>query len=87
MTLKIASIRIEDTLLERVDQMAQLQERSRAWVINQAIAQYLDYEEWFVHTIEEGIAQADAGQLVSHETVKQKWKEKIANQMDADSQK
>ena len=87
MTIKIASIRIEDTLLERVDQMAQLQERSRAWVINHAIAQYLDYEEWFLRAIEEGIAQADAGQLISHETVKQKWKEKIANQMDASSDK
>lgn len=87
MTFKIVSVRIEDKLLKRIDQMAELQDRSRAWVINHAMQNYLDHEEWFIQAVEQGIAEANAGKLVSHQEVKQKWNKKIADSMDADRSK
>ena len=82
MNTKIASVRIDNTLLERVDFMAKLLERSRAWIINHAIQQYLEHEEWFIKAVEQGIEQAQTGQMVSHDAVKKQWENKFANQMD-----
>jgi predicted transcriptional regulator len=43
--------------------------RSRAWVINQAIERYLDYEEWFVSVVKRGLKEAETGEFAEHEAV------------------
>ncbi len=47
MATRTASIRLDREKLERLDRLAAALSRSRAWVINQSIDRYLDYEEWF----------------------------------------
>ncbi len=67
MTMRTASFRLDQSKIARLDGLAAAMDRSRSWVINQAIEQYLDHEEWFAGAVEEGIAAADRGDLVPHE--------------------
>jgi predicted transcriptional regulator len=82
MPLKATSVRLDDETLERVGQMAEAMERPRAWLMAQAIKQYVDREEWFISEVEKGIQAADEGRLVDHADVKSKWEAKRAAQMD-----
>jgi len=67
--MKTTTIRMDDTMLDRVDSMAKSLNRSRAWIISQAIERFLTYEEWFVREVEAGIAEARRGDLASPEEV------------------
>ena len=78
MAIRTASIRIDAATLERLDQLAKSLDRSRSWVITQAITHYLDDKEWFVNAVEEGIAAADRGELIPHAQVMAEVREKIA---------
>lgn len=51
----------------RLDRLASLTRRSKSYLTNEAVERYLLEEEAFVAAVEEGIAQADAGELVGHE--------------------
>ena len=59
--------------LKRVDSIARALSRSRAWVINEAVERYLDYEEWFVGEVVEGLKEAAAGEVVDHGEVVREW--------------
>ncbi len=67
MTMRTASIRLDEEKITRLDRLAAAIDRSRSWVVNQAIEQYLDHEEWFADAVKEGVASADRGDLVPHE--------------------
>jgi predicted transcriptional regulator len=67
--MKATTIRMEDTVLDRVDSLAKSVNRSRTWVINQAVEHFLSYEEWFVREVESGIKEAEAGSLATRDEV------------------
>ena len=69
MTARTTSIRVERDTLERLDRLARSMDRSRSWIVNRAIEQYLEYEDWFVAEVEKGIAAADRGELIPHAEV------------------
>lgn len=69
MTSRNISLRMEDEKIERLDRLAAELGRSRAWVLNQAAERYLDYEEWFARQVQAGIADARAGDTLSHDDV------------------
>ncbi len=72
--MKTTTIRIDDTVLERVDDLAKMLSRSRSWVINQAIDRFLDYEEWFVKEVEDGLAEVEKGEVATREEVEIKFR-------------
>ncbi len=74
---------MDSRTLKRVDGVARAMSRSRAWVINQAVERYLDYEEWFVAQVKEGLKEVEAGKVVEHEAVVKAWERKRATKMDA----
>ena len=82
MGLKATSVRLDEETLERVGQMAAAMDRPRAWLMAQAIKQFVEREEWFVKQVQEGIEAADAGDLIAHEDVRKKWEAKRASKMD-----
>lgn len=82
MTLKATSVRLDDETLKRIGQMAEAMDRPRAWLMAQAIKQFVEREEWFVKEVEKGIQAADEGRLVDHLDVKSKWEAKCAAKMD-----
>jgi len=82
MPLKATSVRLDEETLERVGQMAEAMDRPRAWLMAQAIKQYVTREEWFIREVEKGVKAADEGRLIDHADVKAKWEAKRAAQMD-----
>jgi len=82
MPLKATSVRLDDDTLTRIGQMAEAMNRPRAWLMAEAIKQYVAREEWFIREVEQGIKAADEGRLIDHADVKAKWEAKRAAQMD-----
>lgn len=82
MPLKATSVRLDDETLERVGQIAQSMDRPRAWLMAEAIKQYVNREEWFIREVERGVRAADEGRLMDHADVRAIWEAKRAAQMD-----
>lgn len=82
MRLKATSVRLDDETLERVGQMAKAMDRPRAWLMAEAIKQYVAREEWFILEVEKGVKAADDGRLIDHADIQVKWDAKRAAQMD-----
>ncbi len=82
MTLKATSVRLDDETLTSITQMAEAMDRPRAWLMAQAIKQYVERETWFINQVNKGVEAADQGRLTDHKDLKAKWEAKRANQMD-----
>lgn len=82
MSLKATSVRLDDDTLARIGQMAEAMDRPRAWLMAEAIKQYVIREEWFFREVENGVKAADEGRLIDHGDIKSKWEAKRAAQMD-----
>jgi len=82
-TEKTTTVRMQARSLKRVDGLAHAMSRSRAWVINQAVERYLDYEEWFVDEVKQGLKEAERGRVVEHDTVIKRWEGRRAARVDA----
>ncbi|MFL0798671.1 MAG: ribbon-helix-helix protein, CopG family [Cellvibrionaceae bacterium] len=82
MPLKATSVRLDDDTLQRIGQMAEALDRPRAWLMAEAIKQYVAREEWFIHEVEKGVKAAAEGRLMDHADIKAKWEAKRAAQMD-----
>ena len=66
----------------QLDALAQVLDRSRNWVISDAIDQYLDVQAWQMAQIQHGVEEADRGELVSHEEVSTEARAKIHKARD-----
>lgn len=78
----ILTVRIDESVRQRLEKLASATDRSKSYVAAQAINDYLDLHEWQVAQIHAGIAEAEEGQLVSHEKIMQEWEKKRANLLD-----
>jgi predicted transcriptional regulator len=67
--MKTTTVRLDDKMLDRVDGLAKVLSRSRSWVINSAIDRFLEYEEWFVLEVKDGLAEVEKGEVANHEEV------------------
>lgn len=64
------SLSIDDAVVQRLDTIAGSMNRSRSFAACEAIEHYLNYQEWFIKSVEAAIAQADAGgPFLTHEEV------------------
>ncbi len=67
--MKATTVRIDDDMLGRIDCLANMLSRSRSWVINQAIERFLDYEEWFVQEVKDGLKEIERGEIATDDEV------------------
>ena len=70
------SVRLEPGLEQRLDRLARATQRSKACLAVQAIREFVDLNEWQVQEIRNALAEADQGDFVSEEGVKEvpgKW--------------
>jgi predicted transcriptional regulator len=79
---KTTTIRMDANTLKRLDGIAQAMSRSRTWVLSQAIERYLDYEEWFVSAVSDGLKEAEKGDVLEHAAVAKRWERKRAVKVD-----
>jgi predicted transcriptional regulator len=66
------SVRIDALTKRRLDALARRSKRSKSFLAAEAITAYVEAEEWQMGEILAGIADAEAGKVVSHERVS-KW--------------
>jgi predicted transcriptional regulator len=72
------SLRVPTDLIETLDKIAAVLERSRSWVMLRALRQYIADEGQEVLDIREGIAEADRGELIPFDEVMAEAREIIA---------
>jgi predicted transcriptional regulator len=66
------SIRIDASTKQRLDALSKRAKRSKSFLAAEAIAAYVESEEWQVGELSTGIAELESGQEISHERVS-KW--------------
>jgi RHH-type rel operon transcriptional repressor/antitoxin RelB len=66
------SIRIDPETKTRLDALSKHTKRSKSFLAAEAIASYVESEEWQLGELQAGIAELDSGQEVSHDKVS-KW--------------
>lgn len=66
------SIRIDSETKKRLDALSKRSKRSKSFLAAEAIAAYVESEEWQLGELQAGVAELDAGQTVSHEKLS-KW--------------
>lgn len=68
----MTSVRVPDDMLSRLESTAARLRRSKGWIINDALREYLEREEQRVQRLEEtrqALVELDAGYLVEGEEV------------------
>jgi predicted transcriptional regulator len=63
------TVRAGKDMIAEIDAIASATDRSRNYVVNQALRQFLDDNAWQIERIREGIAAADAGDVIPAEKV------------------
>jgi RHH-type transcriptional regulator, rel operon repressor / antitoxin RelB len=65
----VLTVCIPIALHQQLDSMAQAMERSRAWVITQALEHFVAGQAWQVAAIHKALAEADAGDFAIAEEI------------------
>jgi predicted transcriptional regulator len=78
----VFTVRISPEKQRQLDALAQVLDRSRNWVVSDAIDQYLDVQAWQIAQIQDGVAEADRRELVPHEEVSAEARAKIRQARD-----
>lgn len=66
---KVVTAHVPRELAEKVDAAAARLERSRGWIVKQALAAWVDLEEQRHQMMLEGFADIDAGRVIEHEAM------------------
>ncbi len=77
MTTRVVTAHIPEELAEKVDGYAKSMERSRGWIVKQALANWIGREEEKHRLTLEGLADIDAGRVVSQEKLRA-WVESLS---------
>jgi predicted transcriptional regulator len=70
--LETLSVRIDAATKKRLDALSKRAKRSKSFLAAEAIAAYVESEEWQLGELQAGIADVESGQEVGHERVS-KW--------------
>jgi predicted transcriptional regulator len=59
------TLTISESLARRLERVSSRSGKSLRTLLHSALKNQLDYEEWFLKAVDEGIASADRGELMS----------------------
>lgn len=79
METKVLTAHVPLPLAEKVDQLAARLDRSRGWIVKQALTAWVNQEEERRRLTLEALADVDAGRVIDHQAV-QAW----ASSLDTD---
>ena len=74
---KVLTAHVPLSLAEKVDQVAARLERSRGWVVKQALSAWIDQEEARSRLTREALDDVDAGCVIDHQAV-QAWADSLS---------
>ena len=75
---KVLTAHVPIPLAEKVDQMAARLERSRGWIMKQALSAWIDQEEERSRLTREALDDVDAGRVIDHQAV-QAWADSLSS--------
>jgi predicted transcriptional regulator len=70
MTTKVITAHVPSALAKKVDELAVSMERSRGWIVKEALAAWISQEEERTQWTLDALADVDAGRTVDHEAVR-----------------
>lgn len=73
---KVLTAHVPQPLAEKVDQLAHRLERSRGWIIKQALTAWIEQEEERSRLTREALEDVDAGRVIDHQAV-QAWADSL----------
>jgi predicted transcriptional regulator len=76
---KVITAHVPLPLAEKIDQLASRLERSRGWIMKQALSAWIDQEEERSRLTREALADVDAGQVIDHRAV-QAWADSLSTE-------
>ncbi len=71
---KVLTVRLEPKLTKQLDKLADATQRSRSFLIVEAVRDFLALNEWQVEEIKKAVAEADRGEFASEEEVKKTFR-------------
>lgn len=66
---RVLTAHVPADLAEKVDEMAARLERSRGWIVKQALAAWVDLEDERHRMTLEALGDVDAGRLIDHQAI------------------
>ena len=79
MNTKVITAHVPLSLAEKVDQIAVRQDRSRGWVVKQALSAWIDQEEERSRLTREALGDVDTGSVIDHKSV-QEWADSLSTE-------
>ncbi|WP_422475741.1 CopG family ribbon-helix-helix protein [Endozoicomonas sp. ALB032] len=73
---KVLTAHVPIPLAEKVELLAQRPERSRGWIIKQALSAWIDQQEERDRLTREALSDVDANAVIDHQAV-QEWAESL----------
>jgi predicted transcriptional regulator len=73
---KVLTAHVPIPLADKVDQLAARLERSRGWIIKQALSAWVDQEEERSRLTREAMADVDTGNVIDHQAM-QAWADSL----------
>jgi predicted transcriptional regulator len=80
METKVLTAHVPLPLAQKIDQLAARLDRSRGWIVKQALAAWVEREEERERLTREALADVDAGRVVDHREV-QEWADRLGAEM------
>lgn len=77
MLTKVLTAHVPVPLIEKVDLIAARMERSRGWIVKQALSAWVDQEESHRRMTLDAMADVDAGYVIDHQSV-QAWADSLS---------
>lgn len=74
---RVLTAHVPIPLAEKVDQLADRLERSRGWIMKQALSSWIAQEEERDRLTHEALADVDAGRVIDHQAV-EAWAESLS---------
>ncbi|MGK2942231.1 MAG: CopG family ribbon-helix-helix protein [Immundisolibacter sp.] len=71
------TVRLEDDVGNRLDQLVPVTRRSKSYLASEAIRDFVDTNEWQIREIQTALKEADAGDFASNEdlaALDSKWR-------------
>ena len=74
---KVLTAHVPIALAQKVDQMAARMDRSRGWIVKQALADWVELEEERSRLTREALVDVDVGRVIDQEAV-QAWADSLS---------
>lgn len=76
------TVKLPEPVKARLDRLAKTTRRSRSAIVSSAVEELLSVEEWQIQGITDALREAESGNLITHEEIKQEWETRRAHHVD-----